>query len=172
MKNKKEIFESTENDSLEELAPTLSSHGNREDFKVPEGYFEKLPSEILLKISQHRNASNTRKVIAIFRQPRYAVAAVLIVMLVVAAAFFFRKSVDVTQVTLTDFTLEDIMQENPDLIESIDETLLLETLASGSAEGLSNYLDSTAIINHNMTDDEIRDYLDDENLNTGILFDL
>jgi len=172
MKNKRLKYKSDEPSDLEELAPNLSKLKKSNAFKVPDNYFEKLPMEILFKVSQPEKVTAAEKLYSLFQQPKYSIAAAVAVLLIVISILLLNKPDSIVTPVLVDFTLEDILLENPDLIETMDETLLLETLVAGSGEELDQYLDSTSVLNHGITDDELIEYLSGENMTPELLYDL
>jgi hypothetical protein len=172
MKNKKLKYKSDEPLDLEELAPNLSKLKKSYAFKVPDNYFEKLPMEILFKVSQPEKVTAAGKLYSIFQQPKYSIAAAVAVLLIVVTVMLFNKPDSVISPVLVDFTLEDILLENPDLIETMDETLLLETLVAGSGEELDQFLDTTSVLNHGVDDEELFEYLSGESLTPELLYDL
>jgi hypothetical protein len=172
MKDKKLKYKLNESEKLDGLAPQLSKLNKANPFKVPDNYFEKLPLEILFRINNPEKASTRKNLFLTFQHPKYSFAAAVTVILIVGSILLFHKPASIPYTGLTEFTLDDILLENPDLIETMDETLLLETLASGSGDELINYLDSTSVFNHAITDDQFIEYLSEENLTPDLLYDL
>jgi hypothetical protein len=171
MKNKGLKYKSNELPEHDELAPQLSKLKTTNPFRVPDNYFEKLPEEILLKVNKSEKIPVTKKLISIMQQPKFTIAAAVAVLFIVSSILLFHKPASIFSAELADLTLEDILQENPDLIETFDETLLLETLVAITNEGLVNFLDTTSVINQGICDDELIEYLSEENLTPDILYD-
>lgn len=132
-------------------------------FAVPDGYFEKLPVAIADRISKPQKTVMGR----FLQKPGY-VAGVAGFIAIVVVLFFtvFNRNENELQ-PVPDITMTEILQENPDFFDNVDEDDIIEIF-------IANLDDEKDIIwNLDISDDEVIEYLSDDNMdNYDILLNL
>jgi hypothetical protein len=146
-KTPKGYFEDFTDDLLNKMSKEASSLPNKDGFKVPEGYFDNLNKEVLEKITEKES-----KVISLksYRKYFYAAASVAAILLLVFSIQWRDKS----SFTFDDLARTDIeiyLEENELGLSSYE---LAEVL-------LTEELDVNDILNSELDDENIIDYLED-----------
>jgi len=159
-------------DNLDELAPGLSKIKKENPFRVPDGYFDKLPNIIQEKIIKPNTVSVWEQFFLLMKQPKYSVSLAVATMAIVLALFIFVKPDVHEDEFLSDITIEDILRENPELIYSMDKSLIIEVLLAENGEDIRDYYDYNIESDTSISDDEIIDYLSDENFDTELIYNL
>jgi len=80
---------------------TLEQIGKKMPYKVPDGFFDKSASEIMLRISLEP-AKATHRRFTLTKRPLIAAAAAAVAVLIVTAVFFFNDSNKVDLMELTN----------------------------------------------------------------------
>lgn len=129
-------------------------------FKEPEGYFENLRNEIFQKIIEEDEAE--RQIIQAYKrgivlkifQPSYAIAAILIITICVIGFKFINDDKPLTQNDIAEVVSREKIEgmEEDVLIEALDETEML--------------------IDEEISDDEIIDYLVEHDIDLDLLNEL
>ncbi len=172
MSKEKMKYNLDELDNLDELAPGLSKIKKENPFRVPDGYFDKLPNIIREKIIKPNTVSVWEQFFLLLKQPKYSMSLAVATMAIVLALFVFVKPDGQEDQFLSDITIEDILRENPELIYSIDESLIIEVLLAENGEDIRDYYDYNIKSDTSISDDEIIDYLSDENFDTELIYNL
>lgn len=139
----------SDNFNPEKDAHQLNTIGKKNSFKVPDGYFEELPSKVISRIAEERDRKGGI-IISIF-QPRIAIAAsVLLVGLLVASQTIFNtKQISTPEFATVDEVFEQLTDEDLALLE---EDLFLESMMTDAViEGdipFEDLNDEDAIINY------------------------
>lgn len=170
MEHKNLKYDPNETDRLNDQSPVLASLKKTEPYTASQSYFGKLPDEILSKIHGSNSVPWFSRVPGLLLKPKFALTAAVTLVVVLIAVFVFDKPSSVISLPLTDYTLEDVLDESPELIENMDELLLLETLFAGNDELTDDYFDLETM--PALTSDELDDYLLEEDLTPEILVDL
>ena len=133
-------------------------------FEVPKDYFESLPGMIQERIAEKKEDSISTQMIKWMFQPvRVTVLASILIIATVGYLFLFDGSgqEDV-------LTFNDIMLENPEIIEYMDEDLLVELVAEEFIEPDWNVYDPLNVVDSQnvyeelifqLSEDEITDFL-------------
>jgi hypothetical protein len=171
MKHKDLKYEINVAQELTEVAPTLASLKKANPFSVDEKYFDKLPVEILTRITEREKRSVYRNLLDVLLRPKYAIPIAASILLIIMAIFILNKPDSIISPSLVDYTFDDILTESPDIIESMDETLLIETLFADNGETMIGYFDDNFGNDSTLTPDELDDYLSEENLTPEIFND-
>jgi hypothetical protein len=158
MKHKKIKYDVNEGTGFANMAPKLNSIQKTKPFKVNANYFDKLPEEIIAKITERENKSITKNLLNSLLMPRYAIPVAASIILILITIFVFDKPASVINYPLIQYSFDDILLESPEIIESMDESLLIETLFAENGEENGSTL----------TLDELDDYLSEENLTPEI----
>jgi hypothetical protein len=156
MSNNREIKE-----ELQELSPFLLEMKKKEDpFKTPEGYFRRLPGDVLARLHRDKSqaylpawldhlAGNLRT----WFWPRYALAFATATVLIVAGIFFMQNRAEEFPSVIADLSEEEIDEYIKANIEEFDLALLVEAIGPGPELEVFPVLD--------MEEDELEKYLDD-----------
>ncbi|MCF8367987.1 MAG: hypothetical protein K9G76_03020 [Bacteroidales bacterium] len=158
------------NTEKEDIFPLAGIQKNMNPFEVPVNYFETLPGKIQARINKEDqgNASDSRVIKFKSRYIYASLAAAMVALLVTFGIYFFQED---TQDTFPEITLNDVLNDYPELIEYMDESLLIETiLASSTGELDYSIIDFSN--DSSITDEEIFDYLNDEDYSEEILYNL
>ena len=148
------------NSELKQIAPKLASIEKVDLFQVDEHYFDKLPVEILLKIGEAEQPDRLKKSLGFLFKPKFVFPTLAAAALILIAFFIFNKPNSVISLPLVDYSLEDVLAENPDFFEHIDETILIETLFADSKSDVSAYFELT--IDSTFSSQELNDFLSDD----------
>lgn len=146
----------------------LSGLKKENPFQVPVSYFEKLPERITeaVHLSSHKKS--------VFPEFRFVshqswVYVSGIAVLFVLMFFIFRPSPE--QPTINNVvTLEQIFIEKPEWFENMTDYELIETLFVISDGELNIELETLTY--DNISDDEIFNYIDKENITSDLLYNL
>lgn len=140
-------------------------------FRVPGNYFEQLPQNIQEKIDRIEESEKKVSMFTISRNKRiYISLAAASVLLLISLWMFWLPGESTTSV-FPNISLEQLLDESPEIIEGMDESLLIETLLAGVNENIDfsklDFSSDTVI-----SDEGILDYLNDENFSTDLLYNL
>lgn len=105
----------------------IEQAGNKNPFKVPDDYFEKLPAEIA---NRRKNSKPVKKgIISYIAQPSVAAA----ILLMIASSFFIKQYLKSPEKT------ESLLTEQVQIENDIDETIILtEAEADSTGSEISN----------------------------------
>lgn len=133
---------------LENEAPTLFSIAKKNNFSVPEGYFDRLPTEISEKIAQEPPAGFMEQIAQWLVKPQMAIAS-LTLLIGLSAILYLNDAKKIS----SSPELADISNAELDLFASAynEEELMIEDLLA--------YNDDMSIEYDIFTDDEIENYL-------------
>jgi len=166
-KNKDEYINS------KDFASELIKIEKEDPFNVPDGYFEKLANNIQEQVSSRSERIPIIEQILIFlKQPKYSLATGFVIVLIIVGLFVFIKPADKEIQLFSDITIEDILEESPELIYDMDESIILEVLFADNGDDIYNYFENDVFTDTTISDDEIIDYLIDENIETELIYNL
>jgi len=123
----------------------FESEASVNPFEVPDNYFDKLPSALNERITSRKNGF--REWLASITSRRIAIPLALATVVIVASLFYFKKNNDEIKKETYQISADDL--KNSTYIESIDEEMFVDILASQ---------------NINTTDDSLEQYLIDNNI--------
>ena len=172
MSTEKLKYKPEENNNLQELAPEFSKIKKENSFKVPDGYFDSLPMKIQENISEPKNVSIWEQLIPILRQPKYSVSLAFISTIVIIGFMVLNKPDISESLYFSDITIKDVLQENPEMIYSLDESDLIEIMLASSDNNVADYFGSNIESDSSITKDDIIDFLSDENFEMELLYNL
>ncbi len=164
MKRKNSKYDSANEE--DQVISGLSFISKENPFIVPEGYFESLPTKISERIELKREEPFWVKAFQLIKKPAYAAVLSLISIIIVASIFIFHKQNTDDTSLLSDITFNDLMNENPELIENMDVSLLIEAYASADNSSVQQYLDNQIDNDINVPQDQLINYLSDDPLNS------
>lgn len=147
MKDEKYIKEMQE---LENEAPTLFGLPKRNNFKVPEGYFDRLPGEVMAKIAEEPPAGYMEQINKWLAKPQMALAA-LTLLIGISAILYLNDAKNIN----TGNNITEITNTEIDLFAAVysEEDMLIENLLA--------YNDDMNLEYDIFTDEAIEDYLAD-----------
>ncbi|MCH8329903.1 MAG: hypothetical protein IH946_00740 [Bacteroidetes bacterium] len=124
MPKKKEIL-----DELREIAPSLSKIESKDPFKVPDGYFDNMRSDIQDAISSREKVSYLELFKQLILQPRFSIAMAVLLAVVIGGSFLFDGGDNGSgnvYVDIEDTTFDEIAAYIDFNLDDFDETLLYE----------------------------------------------
>ncbi len=148
-----------EPDNLQNL---MKGFPKENPFVVPEGYFNALPTKIQEKIAIVKHESFWSWAMKSIWKPAYAVTLSVIAVLLVVTFLFFHRTSSTSSSSFSDITFNDLMNENPELVENMDESLLVEAFASVNSDASQQYLENQFDNDINVSQDKLIEYLSDD----------
>ena len=159
--------------NFEEFAPELNKIKKQNSFKVPDGYFEELPTAIQEKVlTKSKGISIFEQFLILLKQPRYSLTTGLAFILIIIGLFVFIKPADQEFQLFSDITIDDILEESPELIYDMDESIIIEILFAENGQETYDYYENEIYTDTTITEGEIIDYLSDENFETELIYNL
>ena len=157
-------------EELKDLAPILFSIKKENPFKVPDGYFESISSKIASRISEPQDVKINKGLKQMISRTRFVVSLAAASVLIFLSIFLL-KNRNISDADLfSGITLEQILEEEPAIIESLDEYFLLEILVAISDEDAGDIFESDLFYDSILTDDGIIDFLSDDEIDTDIIY--
>ena len=152
--------EISELEELKKLAPTLSSLKKENHFSVPQNYFDEFPMKIKSRIDEQANASKSFSLSWLFNYKVLAPTGTCVV-LILAGLFLYNptQSIELEELTAEEIEASFEYYGYP----SIDDELLAELYYTEETENESP-------TNIELTEEEIIDYLLDENVDVSQLY--
>lgn len=160
----------TNNEKLEDLSPFLASLKKENPFQAPENFFEELPEKINNRIQLEKSNEN-RGIRKLFGRPIYYLATAAASILILVAIWIFTNEKQPVTDLFSEISFEILMDESPELIEYMDEDDLIDALFVYSSETIE-FSDIKLDSDTSLTEDDIFDYLDDENISNELLYNL
>ena len=93
-------------------------------------------------------------------------------MAIIVALIVFVKPKVQESIYLSDITIEDVLMGNPELIYNLDESTIIEIMFAETGNDVLNYFDNNIKSDSSITEDDIINYLSDENFDTELLYNL
>ncbi len=165
--NKKNTYKSVE--ELKNYAPKLSSLNSENPFKVPDEYFENLSAKINSKISESADSDIDVKVSRSLFNSKviYALAAASITIFISVFILLNRNSSN--DEFFSDITLEQILEESPEIIESMEDYIIVEIFLANN--DITESIFENEIQNDSvLSTDEIIDYLSDDEIDIELMY--
>ena len=172
MSTEKLKYNHDEINNLQELAPEFFKIKKENSFKVPDGYFNSLPMKIQELVSEPKTASIWEQLIMVIRQPKYSVSFVFATTIIIVALIIFIKPEVQERLYFSDITFEDVLRGNPELIYNLNESDIIEIMFAEVGSDDSDYFDDNVKSDSSITDEDIINYLSDENFETKLLYNL
>lgn len=160
--------------NLEEIAPELAKMNKSNPFLVPGNYFEKLPVEILNKTRRSKRFSFPEVIQSLFLKRKFNLAVAFTGLIVIIAIIIFNKSEDISvnNQFFSNITLDDVLLESPEIIEYMDESLIVETLFAGSDQVIDFNSSNEFENDSSISEDDLINYLSDEEIATELIYEL
>ena len=153
MLNKRKIYNPEE--ELKNLAPNLSSIIKENPFSVPEDYFEHLSSKLSTKISEPHNVEKNKNAKRMVSRSQFVYIMAAASIAIFISVFVLLNRNDSSENYLSGITLEQILEETPEIIESLDDYLLVEILVTISDDDIGNVYSDDLLYDSTLTNDEI-----------------
>ena len=172
MSKEKLKYNPDELDSLGNFAPELSKIKKENPFRVPKNYFNELPMAIQQKVSKSKQISVWERFTQLIKKPEYSITfAIVATAFIVALALFIKPDVQKDEF-ISEITVEDIIKEYPEFISSIDESMIIELLFVDNNYEIEDYFNTNIESDSSISEDDIIDYLSDENFDTELFYNL
>lgn len=165
MTNENETYDQNLN-NLEKIGSELSKIEKENNFQVPENYFADFPHIIQERIN---NRSKKLSISSFFIKPKWAIAVGSLVVLLFIA-FLLNTSQNSTQETF-EISFEDLMEEYPDMFESMDDQIVFEFAASQMDQQDLDMMGYDFGIDSTYFQSEVIQHLSDEEV-TEIIYNL
>ncbi|MCD4746813.1 MAG: hypothetical protein K8R58_10995 [Bacteroidales bacterium] len=176
MKNNDKKYKPDEKENLKDLAPNLSKIEKINPFKVPDEYFDNLPTIIQEKINIKQQITLWDRFYQFILRPQYSIAVSLTFAAIVLVIYFTtRDNSNNDNSILANMTWEEILNENPNIINYFNESMLVEMLiskADNSDIDQSLKTDEAIINDTSISTDDMIEYLMEENYEMSEIYDL
>lgn len=168
MLNEKHTY--NQNDDLEDLAPKLSGLKKENPFKVPDNYFDELPEIIQAKMNSVSEENKMKGIRFIFSRTQNVITLAAASIVILLAIFILLRNDSGNTDYFSGITLENILEENPEMIESMEDYLLVDVMLTASDYlEEENFIDNMDFDSTLHTDDMIN-YLSDDEIETELLY--
>jgi hypothetical protein len=141
-------------------------------FSVPEAYFDRLPVKIREKISAEPKPAISKYFLKWKFKPGYSIAAVSVFVVLIAVVVFFNSDQEASRNGFADLTVEQVVSEEPGILEYTNDYLLFDMLYSMSESEIDEILTAENGFETDMTNEEIYNYLTDEELSSELFYNL
>jgi hypothetical protein len=159
-----------QNDELKDLAPKLSEIKKVNSFKVPENYFEGLSQNIQSKIESEMQIKDKAKVRSIFSRTGLIASLAAASIVIFISMYIFLHNQSENPDYFAEITIENILEESPELIEMMDDNLLVEVMFTANESfGEENYLDYMDF-DSTLHTDEMIDFLSEDEMESNLFY--
>ena len=170
MNNKKNIYEEDVKKELENLSEKLSGLNKNNPFSTPKDYFDELPSIIKEKCISIDKKPFFKIIFENFILPKYAIGfALLFIAILSVSIIFLNQGNNSSTIEFAEITWEDVLKTDPHFFDDYSESELITTLVS-QTNGNMNLL--TPSSEENISDEDLIDYLSNEDYEIEILYNL
>ncbi len=166
MSQKDKTYKGKSIEGLDENLKILAGISKGNPFTVPEGYFDRLPVMISERLKEKKENHFYRIVKSMNYRPRLALATVGIVTVVLISLFLISNHSNEALPDISDISISDILQDNPDFFNSVEESDILNILFA-NLEDDQNFLSDLEF--SDITDDELIEYLSNDDIETDEL---
>ncbi|MCB0823737.1 MAG: hypothetical protein KDC09_13635 [Bacteroidales bacterium] len=168
MNEKNKTYNSEENEM--EIPEVLKNVNKSSLFPVPEKYFDGLPSKIQERVFAKDQKSVRMRTFPGLVQKRILIPVVSMFFIVALFFIFNRDKGFNDEYQFTGINLEETMDQYPEFFEDMDEYTMIEVLITSS----DNMDDPASAIwsDSSITNQEILDYFDEENIDVEYLYNL
>ena len=171
MSTEKQKYNSNKDEHLNASLNEISNLKKSFPFSVPENYFEELPSKISSRITEKSESSILSNLLTYLKKPVYAVSTSLALITIVISSVLYFQEKNSGDLLSDEITLEEILKEYPYFYENIYESDIINLLLADTDEEFLNlYLDNEEM--ESIPDEDIIDYLLDENDNSDLIYNL
>ncbi len=173
MKNKN-THKDSQNKTSKESASFQSGAKTTNPFSVPADYFETLPTQIQERIAESKRIPFFTKLSIHIKQPVYSISISGIAAIIFIAILFFYNSDRNQDLQIPAFTLEEILNSEPEIIFEMSESQLIEALMAENdyTDNMESFSGFATEKDTSISDDDIIEYLSDEELNETFIYNL
>jgi len=174
MLNMKDKNTHKESFNPEEIAHNLAKIERSNPFRVPENYFEQLPVEVLLKTGMRKKRFCGAWITKILFRPQYQLAFILagIILILVIVVVNQNQTIEVKDEIFSNITLDDLLQESPEIIENMEDYFFFEDLVAESSSEFKVGMGESIFNDSIFTEDDLIDYLSEEEISTDLIYEL
>jgi hypothetical protein len=173
MKRKNDIQADIEKDDPV-LLPGMEKERGNNPFVVPGGYFDRLPAVIQGKVIDAKEQRRRILPSGLLLRPAYSWALTsVLVGLIIGSVYFFQAN-KIKKSNSIIITWEDVLKEDPDFVNTVSESMVIDYVLLQMADnGMSGEtLDSVLNNNVQIPDEDLIEYLDNENNLDNLLYEL
>lgn len=171
MSTEKQKYNPNEDEHLNASLNEISKLKKSFPFSVPDNYFDELPSKISNRITEKSESSVLSNFLTYLRKPVYAVSTGLAAIVIIISIVFLSQDRNSAIIFSDEITLEEILTEYPYFYENVYESDIINLLLADTDEDFLNlYLDNEEM--ESIPDEDIIDYLLDENENSDLIYNL
>jgi len=161
MTNKNEKYN---NINPEESAHEFLKIKKENNFQVPENYFEELPQKIQEKITRKKVRFLPGSGFNLFTKPARIIAVGSLLAIVVIGLFVIPGQNRKYAQQYIEISFEDIMKEEPGIIEYMDDQLLIEFASARMNQKEMDYINIDLGFDSILLQDDFFQYLTDEEI--------
>ncbi len=170
MINEKVTYDDNMNNP-EKFGSELSKIKKENNFQVPENYFDDLPQMIQEKVNQKEVRFSFESMFLYFLKPYRVIALGSILALVILGLFIITNQEQENLQMPYEISLEDLIQEYPEMIEYMDDEVLVEFAVAQMAQEDIYFIDFEFGFDSMLFQDDIIQHLSDEDI-SEIIFNL
>lgn len=154
-------------ETFDEGSQNLQGMPKENPFQVPDGFFEEQQARIKERVFADHQQGVIRSV---FRNPKYVIAfAGIAATVILLISIFNRSDLDGTE-QLSDITLEQLMEEDPEYLYSMDELEMIDVLFTNSDFSASDVFGMDENQDSGTDQETMIDYLIEEEISTESLY--
>lgn len=164
----------TYNDNLnnpEEFGSVLSKIKRENNFQVPENYFDELPQMIQEKVEHKEVRFSFESMFHYFLKPYRAIALGSMLAFFILGLFIITNQDQENLQISYEISLEDLIQEYPDMIEYMDDEVFLDFAAAQMAQEDIDFIDYEFGFDSIFYQDDVIPHLSDEEI-SEIIYNL
>lgn len=169
MTNKKKMNRANGNKN-EKNSLLLKNMSKENPFQVPDKFFESQRLKILDRIEQEKKEESKEKKNSSLINFRYAIGIAGIAATVLLFISLFRSGNEENLELYQDITLEQLMEEAPELLYSMDENEIVDILFSESDFSVHEVFSNETLLDSDTYEEGIMDYLIEEEISTELLY--
>ena len=171
---KKHTHKTSQNKTSQKPVNFLSETKASNPFEVPADYFETLPTQIQERIAETKQVPFFTKLTILIKQPAYSVSIAGIAAIIFLAILFTSNPAKDQDFQMPAFTLEEILNSEPEIIYEMSESQLIEALMAccDNDDNAILFPEPTIKKGTNLSDDDIIDYLSEEDFDENIFYNL
>ncbi|MEZ5198273.1 MAG: hypothetical protein R2764_18360 [Bacteroidales bacterium] len=172
MMTKKHKYNSGKESSSKENTPQLYAIDRVNPFHVPEHYFESLPTRIQERVVAPKSSFVSILFIWLSRHPKYSLSFIVTAIAIVWLMVFISEPKQLNSFSFNGITIDDILNESPELIYDLDESQIIDVMMVDNDKEVESFFKLDMDTNEGLTDDDLIEYLNDENFETEIFYNL
>ncbi|RLD61293.1 MAG: hypothetical protein DRJ05_02935 [Bacteroidetes bacterium] len=173
MKNKN-THNNSKNKTSQGPASFLSGAKATNPFSVPGDYFETLPAQIQERIAEKKQVPFFNQIAIRIKQPTYSIPIAGIAAIIFLVILFTTNPDKNQDYQMPAFTLEEILNSEPEFLYEMSESQLIEVLMADNdfEDNTISFPESLIKNDTGLSDEDIIDYLSGEEFNETIIYNL